>query len=109
MTFATCRSCVALALGLFALSGCILPPAISIASNGIDGLSYLTSGKSMSDHAISEATGEDCALFRVLTDDSVCRSNERTQRGQSVDDHAVMLAAAPEAGKSDASRADALR
>lgn len=55
------------------LSGCGLPPAISIASFALDGFSYLTSGKSVSDHALSVAAGQDCALLRVVENTEVCR------------------------------------
>jgi hypothetical protein len=69
------RLCV-LASAFLALSGCGLPPALSIAFNGMDGLSLLASGKSISDHAISQVAGEDCAMYRFVTDpENVCRAN----------------------------------
>ncbi len=57
--------------------GCApVPPAIMLASQAIDGISYLATGKSGSDHALSAALEEDCALFRVLMGDAVCRIRE---------------------------------
>ncbi|HXP75725.1 MAG TPA: hypothetical protein VN823_16405 [Stellaceae bacterium] len=35
-------------------------------------MSYAATGKSVSDHGISAAVGEDCALWRVLADRKIC-------------------------------------
>ena len=43
------------------LTGCGLPPAITFTSYAIDGLSFLTTGKTASDHAISEVAQRDCS------------------------------------------------
>ncbi|MCK5546928.1 MAG: hypothetical protein KAI27_06105, partial [Rhodospirillaceae bacterium] len=52
------------ALGMVvALSGCLaLPPALQLASLAIDGISYMQTGKSISDHALSAVTNKDCAM-----------------------------------------------
>jgi len=55
------------------LSGCGLPPAVMIASYAADGVSYVATGKSVSDHGISEVTGRDCALWRVIKGKSICQ------------------------------------
>ncbi len=55
------------------LGGCGLPPALVIASYAADGASYITTGKSVSDHGISAATGRDCALLRMVEGKSMCR------------------------------------
>jgi cell division septation protein DedD len=57
-----------------ALSGCAIPPAITIASYVLDGVSYAATGKSVSDHGISAVTGRDCATFRLLKGQNPCRS-----------------------------------
>lgn len=59
---------------LMSLSGCIvaLPPAIQLASLALDGVSYATTGKSVTDHAISGITDQDCAMVRVLKGDDIC-------------------------------------
>lgn len=59
---------------VLSLSGCIvaLPPAIQMASLALDGASYLATGKSVTDHAISTVTAQDCAMVRVLKGDSMC-------------------------------------
>ncbi|MDH5488637.1 MAG: hypothetical protein OEX17_01785 [Rhodospirillaceae bacterium] len=66
------------ALGLVvALSGCLaLPPAIQIASLALDGFSYMSTGKSVSDHAISAFANKDCAVHRALKDvNGICTEN----------------------------------
>lgn len=55
------------------LSGCGLPPTLVIASYALDGASLLSTGKSVSDHALSAAVEKDCAIWRVVSDDDVCR------------------------------------
>jgi SPOR domain len=65
-------------------AGCVLPPAVTVASLAADGVSYATTGKSVTDHGISAATGEDCALLRpVLNDKPICDST-LTARGKAV-------------------------
>lgn len=58
----------------FQLSGCLvaLPPAIQLASFAADGISYATTGKSVTDHAISAVTERDCAMTRVLAGEDIC-------------------------------------
>jgi hypothetical protein len=58
------------------LSGCGLPPAVTLASWTIDALSYVVSGKSVTDHAISEVVAQDCALFRVVQSREICEDFE---------------------------------
>lgn len=59
---------------IFLLTGCA---TLKIVSLGISGISYLTTGKSLSDHAISVMTEQDCALHRVVLDEMVCRKTNR--------------------------------
>jgi len=54
-----------------ALSGC-LPLPVSIASTAISGMSYITTGKSSTDHVISASRKEDCALTNPVFGDPVC-------------------------------------
>lgn len=56
------------------LSGCIvaLPPAIQLASLALDGVSYAATGKSVTDHAISTVTAQDCAMLRGLQGENIC-------------------------------------
>lgn len=53
------------------LGGC-LPLPFTIASSAITGMSYLTTGKSGTDHVISAARQEDCSLTNPLFGENVC-------------------------------------
>ncbi len=65
------RIIVAIVLA-FALSGCLLPPAVSIASFAADGISMAATGKSIKDHALSGVMDQDCALWRIIKDEEIC-------------------------------------
>lgn len=72
-----------LALAALLPAGCALPPAVTLASLAADGVSYVATGKSVSDHGISAATGNDCALMRpVFTGKAMCQID--TTRGKDV-------------------------
>ena len=61
-------------VAILILSGCaVIPPAVSITSFVIDGISYAISGKSTTDHLISGITEKDCALHRGLTEEKICQ------------------------------------
>ncbi|MBS28571.1 MAG: hypothetical protein CL566_06540 [Alphaproteobacteria bacterium] len=72
------------------LGACGLPPTLSAASWALDGVSYIVSGKSVSDHAISEVAQKDCALLRVVQGRELC--DEYADDG---DNPQIMVAAAP--------------
>ena len=67
---------IIIALGLVGLlTGCVtIPPAITLASWALDGLSFVVSGKTVSDHAISSIAEEDCSVLRVLQNKPVCHA-----------------------------------
>ena len=52
-----------MALGV---SGCALPPMVTMASVAADVFSYGETGKSVTDHGISLVMKQDCALLRVF-------------------------------------------
>jgi hypothetical protein len=58
------------------LGGCALPIGLEIASWTISGMSYLFTGKSVTDHAISTVAGKDCALHRPVIGDDFCQAND---------------------------------
>ncbi len=66
------RTIAVLALPIL-LGACALPAVYSIATLAVDGISYATSGKGLSDHAISAVANEDCAMWRVLVARPICR------------------------------------
>ena len=73
---------------LFLLSGCMpigLPalivdvPALTYMSYGksaFDVASFTGSGKSLSDHMISNMMGKDCAMFNIISKDRVCKEKD---------------------------------
>jgi len=97
------RRYILLALPMLA-SGCALPPALVIASYGADGLSYLSSGKSLEDHGISTVLDKDCALHRFLIDEPVCTKYDPPNPGF-LFAQAPPTPAPPEAGQPAASPA----
>src|SRR5258707_13325745 len=66
-----------LALGLPLLTGgCGAPVAVAAASYGPDGVSLADSGKTTGDHFTSMVRKKDCALWRVVRKQKVCRDRE---------------------------------
>jgi hypothetical protein len=61
--------------------GCALPPAATIASYALDGVSFFSTGKSVSDHAVSAVAEKDCALWRVVKGEKICRDYKDGERG----------------------------
>jgi hypothetical protein len=56
------------------MSGCAMPVAFTVASFALDAGSYMTSGKTLTDHGLSIAMEEDCSMMRVLDeDDEICQ------------------------------------
>jgi hypothetical protein len=56
-----------------AVGACAIPLPMQLASMALNGISYLTTEKSVSDHVITAAVGRDCALHRTVTEGQVCR------------------------------------
>ena len=56
------------------VAGCVLPPALSIASFVADGVSIVGSGKTVTDHAISLLAHKDCRMWRLLKGESICQA-----------------------------------
>jgi hypothetical protein len=67
----------AAALGL---AGCGVPMVITAGSFAADGVSYAASGRSLTDHYISHAMEEDCALHRVFDSErNICVDPEAAE------------------------------
>ena len=59
------------------LGGCALPVPIQVASWALDGISYLTTEKSVTDHGLSILAQKDCSVLRGLLDDGeICRDTD---------------------------------
>lgn len=54
------------------LTGCGVPPAVTVATTVADGFSNAVSGKGMTDHALSAVTTSDCVLIRTLDSREIC-------------------------------------
>ncbi|GAB6053115.1 hypothetical protein JCM17960_19350 [Magnetospira thiophila] len=54
------------------VGGCALPMSVRIASWAVDGISYLATEKSLTDHMLSAVTNQDCAVWRTLQGNDVC-------------------------------------
>ena len=67
----TARTLLVAGLGL-SLSGCFLPTPVSLVSTGVDVVSFVATGKAATDHGLSLAMGEDCALIRLF-EGAICR------------------------------------
>lgn len=65
-------------LGAFMVSGCALPVPVQVASWALDGISYLATDKSVTDHGISFIAQKDCALWRGVQGREICDSYEET-------------------------------
>lgn len=57
---------------LVVLSGCI-PPGLTVASYAVDGVSYVGTGKSLTDHMLSDMMSRDCATWRVIKSRPICK------------------------------------
>ncbi len=67
---------IIIALGIVGLlTGCVtIPPAVTLASWALSGFSFVVTGKTVSDHAISSIAEEDCSVLRVLQNKPVCHA-----------------------------------
>lgn len=54
------------------LSGCALPLPLQVAGWVLDGFSMVTTDKTLADHGISMAAGQDYSIWRGLTEGDVC-------------------------------------
>ena len=53
------------------VTGCVAPPLVTVAMFAADGMSLATTGKSMTDHALSLVVQRDCAVWRVVAERNV--------------------------------------
>jgi len=54
------------------LTACAVPLPLKIASWALDGISYLSTGKSVTDHGLSLVAQKDCALWRPVKGEKIC-------------------------------------
>jgi hypothetical protein len=65
-----------LALCLPLVAGGCAGAAVTAASYGADGASYLETGKSTTDHFASMVSKKDCAFWRILRNQKICRDRD---------------------------------
>jgi len=65
-----------LVLGLPLMAGGCAPAAVTAASYGADGVSLADTGKTTGDHFTSMVTKKDCAFWRALRSQNICRERE---------------------------------
>ena len=58
------------------LGACAMPVPVKVASWALDGIAYLTTEKSVTDHGISLMAQQDCALWRGLMGEQICQSED---------------------------------
>ena len=71
------------------LPACIAPPAITVASLALSGVSLVQTGKTLPDHALSSVSQRDCIMFRATRGEQICQTEIAAPDG------AMVVAAGP--------------
>jgi hypothetical protein len=71
---ATVIRLVLVCLSLSVLNGCATSGVVTALSWSATGVSLITTGKSLTDHVISAAMAQDCAMLRTLQGHDACRA-----------------------------------
>ncbi len=69
---------VAIILFPLLLSACAVPSALTLAGYAVESASYMKTGKTVSDHAVSAVAGRDCQLLHGVTKGKVCKDQKRS-------------------------------
>lgn len=65
----------------FLLAACAgLPPQLALVSQAADGVSYVFTGKTGTDHLLSGAMKKDCAFSRAVQGRAICRDNPENSK-----------------------------
>ncbi len=62
-------------LGPLLVVGCAMPLPVQIASWTLDGISFLMTQKSLADHGLSMVAQKDCAIWRGVAGQALCRDD----------------------------------
>lgn len=57
------------------LPACVAPPIITMASFALSGVSYMQTGKTLPDHALSSVAQRDCKMFRATKGELICQAD----------------------------------
>jgi len=63
----------ALSVSTLLITGCAVPVPFQVASWALDGISYVMTEKSVTDHGLSVVAQKDCAVWRGVTAGELCR------------------------------------
>ena len=65
----------AVGVAVIALSGCAVPVGVGViaARYGAEAGLYIGTGRGLTDHALTQLTGDDCVTFRVLEGEEICQ------------------------------------
>lgn len=88
-------------LSLAAICVSNLTACASLELSAVSGIAYLITGKSLSDHALSQVVQKDCALHRFLLSQSIC-SDKDSNQPLDTQEPDVLLAQTSEPPASDA-------
>ena len=69
------RGALVLVLSMM-LGGCAIPLGVHVAAWALDGISYVATKKSLTDHGLSIVTEQDCAMWRILKQEEICAEKE---------------------------------
>ena len=75
--------------------GACAPTAVTVVSLAAGGFSYATTGKGLTDHAISGVTQSDCAVHRVLSDRPLCAPEQAPMIAAPPSESPVFVAGGP--------------
>lgn len=78
------KKVVAVGACAFVLQACAVPVPLKIASWALDGISYLATKKSLTDHGLSMVAQQDCAMLRGLQGEEICRDGAPGNDGVTV-------------------------
>ncbi len=76
--YASARRGTAPILCSVVLAACSLPMPVKIGSWVADGIAYLTTEKSVTDHGISLVARKNCALWRAIKGEKICQDEDET-------------------------------
>jgi len=61
---------------LLTLPACVAPPVITVASLALSGVSFMETGKTLPDHALSSVSQRDCIMFRAARGEQICQLSD---------------------------------
>lgn len=69
---------------LFLPGGCAMSSGMVALTYAATGVSYVSSGKGIAEHALSASTDKDCAMHRAIEGKDICERVDRAKEGTSM-------------------------